>query len=151
VVDAFRNCGIGYLASELDRSGLYGEVAPLFNEKRVELPDSKRLIAQLRGLERKPRAGGRPDAIDHGPRQHDDLINACAGSLWLASTQPSSPDEFTNNVQHCVTDYDPLTRDSQPAVRQGGRHLLPGFAGGAFGANSNFSSADRIYDPLTRD
>jgi hypothetical protein len=148
VVDAFRNCGIGYLASELDRSGLYSEVAPLFNERRVELLDSKRLIAQLRGLERKPRAGGRPDAIDHGPRQHDDLINAVAGSLWLASTQPSSPDEFASNIQHCLTEYSPLDRDSRPARRQGGRHLPPGFAGGAF--EETYSSALRIYDPLDR-
>jgi hypothetical protein len=69
--------------------------------------------------------------IDHGPRQHDDLINAVAGSVYLASTRPSSPDEFSDSVSHAQTDYDPLTRDSQPAMRPRGRHLPPGFGGAA--------------------
>jgi hypothetical protein len=78
VVDTFRGCGIAYEASELDRSALYGEVARLFAERRVELLDNKKLITQLRGLERKPRAGGRPDSIDHGLRAHDDSLNRLA-------------------------------------------------------------------------
>jgi hypothetical protein len=148
VVDAFRGCGIGYLASELDRSGIYGEVARFFAEKRVELLDDKKLISQLRQLERKPRAGGRPDAIDHGPRSHDDLINAAAGSIWLASTRPSSSDEFSGSVSHAVTFYDPLARGDERPIRRP-RHLPMGAFGGQF--DEDYSRADTDYSPLDRD
>lgn len=147
VVDAFRGCGIAYLASELDRSAIYGECTRLFAEKRIELLDRKDLIQQLRQLERKPRAGGRPDSIDHGPRAHDDLINAAAGALWLASTRPAQPDEFTSNVSHALTNYDPLNRDAPAAHRP--RHLPPGFAGGVY--EEDFRASSLEYDPLSRD
>jgi hypothetical protein len=147
VVDAFRNSGIGYLASDLDRSGLYGECAPLFAEKRVELLDHKKLITQLRQLERKPRAGGRPDAIDHGYRSHDDLANAACGSLWLASIHPAAPDDFIGNISRALTDYDPLTRDSRSEIRQP-RHMPAGAFGGRY--DENFNSAVRSYEPLDR-
>jgi hypothetical protein len=61
---------------------------PLFAERRVELLDNRRLTTELRLLERRPRSGGRGDAIDHPPRAHDDCANACCGALWLASRQP---------------------------------------------------------------
>jgi hypothetical protein len=84
-VGAFAKHGVVFEPSELDRSSIYSECAPLFAEKRVELIDDKRLFAELRGLERRPRSGGRADSIDHGPRNHDDAINAACGALWLAS------------------------------------------------------------------
>jgi hypothetical protein len=86
VTNAFKHHGLRYEPSELDKSAIYTEVAPLFAEKRVELLDNKRLLTELRLLERKPRSGGRGDSIDHPPRAHDDCANACAGALWLAST-----------------------------------------------------------------
>jgi hypothetical protein len=39
---------------------------------------------QFHGLERRTARGGR-DSIDHGPGQHDDVCNAVAGVLLLAS------------------------------------------------------------------
>ena len=42
----------------------------------------KLLGAQLVGLERRTARGGR-DSIDHGPRGHDDVVNAAAGALVL--------------------------------------------------------------------
>jgi hypothetical protein len=84
-VDAFAKAGISYESAELDKSAIYGEVLPLFAERRVELLADKRLATELRLLERKPRTGGRGDSVDHPPRGHDDCANACAGSLWLAS------------------------------------------------------------------
>jgi hypothetical protein len=59
---------------------------PLLNSGRVELLEHKRLIAQLCALERKTSRGGR-DSIDHPPGAgcHDDICNAVAGALVLAS------------------------------------------------------------------
>ena len=47
---------------------------------------NSRLVAQLVGLERRTARGGR-DTIDHAPGGHDDLINAAAGVLCLATTK----------------------------------------------------------------
>jgi hypothetical protein len=85
VSGAFSKAGITYESSELDKSGIYTEVLPLFAERRVELIPDKRLATELRLLERKPRTGGRGDSIDHPPRGHDDAANAACGALWLAS------------------------------------------------------------------
>ena len=46
--------------------------------------DNRRLISQLHGLERRTARGGK-DSIDHGPGAHDDVANAVAGALVLAS------------------------------------------------------------------
>ena len=58
------------------------------NSHRVELLDHRRLALQLAGLERRTSRGGK-DSIDHAPRAHDDLANAAAGALLLASDGPS--------------------------------------------------------------
>jgi hypothetical protein len=71
------------------KSTIYGSFLPLLNSGRVRLLDSARLVAQLVGLERKAARGGR-DNIDHGPGGHDDLVNAAAGVLCLATTKAPS-------------------------------------------------------------
>jgi len=85
VVSAFRRAGMRYSISDLDKSAIYCGALPLFAQKRVELLDNKRLITELRLLERRPRAGGRGDAVDHPPRGSDDIANAACGALWQAS------------------------------------------------------------------
>ncbi len=87
---AFEKNGIKYESAELDKSAIYGEVLPLFSEQRVEIPDDQRLVTELRLLERKPRAGGRPDNVDHPPRAHDDAANAACGALWLAMKEQTT-------------------------------------------------------------
>jgi hypothetical protein len=87
---AFKAFGIRYEPAELDKSGIYSEVSPLFAEKRVELLDNRQLLTELRLLERRPRSGGRGDAIDHAPRAHDDAANAACGALWLAASKRAS-------------------------------------------------------------
>lgn len=87
VVNAFGERGIRYDSSELDKSAIYCEVLPLFSERRVELIAEKRLMTELGLLERRPRAGGRGDSVDHPPRGHDDAANACCGALWLAAKE----------------------------------------------------------------
>ena len=78
VRSAFMKHGVAYRLASLPKSGLYREALPLFNQGKVELLDSPRLVAQLVGLERRVARGGR-ESIDHAPGGHDDLANAVAG------------------------------------------------------------------------
>jgi hypothetical protein len=84
VVEAFAKHGIRYRHSHRDRSALYFDALPLFTSGRAQLLDNRRLVAQFAGLERRTSSGGR-DRIDHGPNGHDDLCNAAAGAMVLAS------------------------------------------------------------------
>lgn len=88
--EPFRKHGIDYKLSTQSRSDLYSSLLPLINSGMVQLLDEPRLIAQLNGLERRTARGGK-DSIDHGHKNHDDLINAAAGALVLAHQQASRP------------------------------------------------------------
>ena len=83
--EQFRKQGITYNLSEKPKSDLYRDALPLLNSGKVELLDLKTLTTQLCGLERRTARGGR-DSIDHSPGAHDDLANAAAGALLLATT-----------------------------------------------------------------
>ena len=82
--EQFRRHGIEYRTAEKVRSDLYHSLLPLLNSGAVELLDAPRLIAQLLGLERRTGRSGK-DSIDHGPRGHDDVVNAAAGALITAA------------------------------------------------------------------
>ena len=82
--EAFRKQGVTYETADRDRSGLYLELLPLINSRRVSLLDNPRLVSQLTSLERRVSRGGR-DSIDHAPGSHDDVSNAVAGVLATLS------------------------------------------------------------------
>jgi hypothetical protein len=82
VREQFRKRGVNYQVSKKDKSAIYGELLPLINSQRVELPDIKQMRDELIGLERKYTTKPR---IDHAPGQHDDMINAVAGALVFTS------------------------------------------------------------------
>jgi hypothetical protein len=82
VAERFRKAGISYRPAEKPKSDLYRELLPAINAQTVELLDHPKLIAQLCSLERRTARGGR-DSIDHPPKAHDDLANACAGAVHL--------------------------------------------------------------------
>jgi hypothetical protein len=84
VVESFANAGISYQHSERNKSEIYLEAEPLFAQGRVQLPDDRALLTELRQLERRTARGGK-DSVDHPPRGHDDLSNAACGALVLAS------------------------------------------------------------------
>lgn len=84
VVSAFEDCGIYYNSSELNKSQIYLEFEPLIAQGGVELLDLRRLVNQLRALERRTRSGG-ADLVDHPKGMHDDLANVAAGACVLAS------------------------------------------------------------------
>ncbi len=56
---AFIKEGIKIEPETRSKSELYIELLPLLHNGAIELPDNNRLINQLKGLERKTRAGGR--------------------------------------------------------------------------------------------
>jgi hypothetical protein len=88
---------ISYEASAKDKSGLYLDFLPLVLSQRVELLDSKPLVAELRSLERRTRSASR-DLVDHPPRGHDDLANAVAGVCSRLGTRPIGRDSIETIV-----------------------------------------------------
>lgn len=87
VQEAFSDCGIECRQSAKPKSELYLEMLPMLMSGRVRLLDNARLLSQLVNLERKTARGGR-DTIDHPPRMHDDVANACSGALVTAKSRP---------------------------------------------------------------
>ena len=83
VVEQFRKHGVAYYPDKT-KSEIYSEFLPLVNSRCCDLLDSPRLLAQLTGLERRTARSGK-DSIDHSPNGHDDLANAVAGAIVLAS------------------------------------------------------------------
>jgi hypothetical protein len=82
VVNEFRKNEIEIESSELTSSEIYLSFLPLLMNGSVELLENRRLVDQLRGLERRVRAGGK-DLISHGSFSgaHDDVAVAVAGAV----------------------------------------------------------------------
>lgn len=101
VISEFAKHGISMKNSELTSSEIYLEFWPLIMNGSVELLENRRLIDQLRGLERRTRAGGRT-FISHGPFSgaHDDLAVAAAGACVLAS---QSDGDFNELLKEALT------------------------------------------------
>lgn len=76
--DLFKMEGIVYVDSKLTASDLYQESAVFFHNGSVRLPDNKRLLQQLRSLERHTRKSGK-DQVTHPPGGHDDISNVACG------------------------------------------------------------------------
>jgi hypothetical protein len=86
VKNTFERHGIRYLRSEKNKSQLYLELMPKITSGEVELLDDDLLLTQLCGLERRTRVGGR-DSVDHLPGHKDDVANAVAGAITVASAR----------------------------------------------------------------
>ena len=70
--------------SDLSASELYLNFAALLSSGRVELVDDEKLKLQFQCLERRTGRSGK-DSVDHPPGMHDDIANAVAGAVVLAS------------------------------------------------------------------
>ena len=90
VTQAFKKHDITLTHSDKDKSEIYLNFEPILAQGQVELLDNKRLLQQLRGLERKTRSGGK-DRVDHYPGGHDDLANSAAGAVVLAKQGTTGP------------------------------------------------------------
>jgi hypothetical protein len=106
--EAFRAHNVEYVVAELDRSRLYLELVPHVNAATVEIPNDAKLLAELRGLERRRGTAGR-DRVDHRPGSHDDRANAVAGVVYLASARDSY------NIDVLIRDDE---KPTDPAVLQ---------------------------------
>ena len=84
--ELFRKQGIKYELSDDPKSSIYLNFLPLINSGKVRLLGNKRLVTQLLNLERRTARGGR-DSIDHAPGSHDDMANAVAGAVLLATAK----------------------------------------------------------------
>ncbi len=84
--DAFAARGISYRVSPADTSQSFLELLTLVNSGAVRLLDNDIVLAQLRALERRTRAGGR-DQVGHGPHGHDDAAASVAGALIMAARE----------------------------------------------------------------
>lgn len=88
VAEQFRSKGIHYQHSDKVKSAIYLDVLPLINSRSCAFLDHDGLVRQLVCLERRVgRSTGR-DIIDHPPGYHDDIANAVAGAITLASAGP---------------------------------------------------------------
>src|SRR5262249_40171727 len=86
--EQFRKHNITYELSEKHRSQLYLDLIPALNSKRVELPDHRKLIDELRRLERRRGRSGK-DSIDHPAYGgSDDIANSVAGAVDLVISKP---------------------------------------------------------------
>ncbi|WP_206519431.1 terminase family protein [Mesorhizobium sp. M2C.T.Ca.TU.002.02.1.1] len=83
-VEQFRKFGITYHQAARPKSELYQRLLPLINSGQVELLTHDRLLRQLQNLERRTTRSGK-DSIDHPANSHDDVANAVAGVIALAS------------------------------------------------------------------
>jgi hypothetical protein len=101
VVEAFRDQGIEVQPAEMTASELYAEALPLITNGAVELLDHQRLRGQFTNLERRTRPGGK-DMISHFRGSHDDLANAAAGAMVLASTGAAAGQASIGFVDHDV-------------------------------------------------
>ena len=83
--ELFKKNGLTYEPSKQTKSELYKDLLPLLNSRKIVLPRNDRLFNQIISLERRVGFGGR-ETIDHPPGQHDDAVNAVAGSALQAFT-----------------------------------------------------------------
>jgi hypothetical protein len=82
--EQFWKRNIRYEPSERVKSDIYRDLLPILNSQKCQLLDIQRLLSQLHGLERRTARGGK-DSIDHAPGAHDDIANAAAGAILLAT------------------------------------------------------------------
>ncbi len=83
-VEAFALQGIAYEPAEQTKSEIYLESVALINAGQCLLLDDPILHNQLVSLQRRAGKSGK-DAVDHPPYIHDDVANAAAGAIVLAS------------------------------------------------------------------
>ena len=82
-------------------SEIYLSFLPQLSNQNIELLDNKRVILQLRGLERKTRPGGK-DQVTHYPGGHDDVANAVCGACVLAN-RLSHDQEYSDLILESFT------------------------------------------------
>jgi len=78
VCTVFKESGIFYKASKLNKSEIFLEFSGLISINAVKLLDNERMKNQFLSLERKTRSGGN-DIVEKVAGMHDDIANSVAG------------------------------------------------------------------------
>lgn len=110
--ERFRICGLNYELVDLTKSEIYQALLPIINSNQAIMLDHDRMVYQFCSLERRTARGGK-DSIDHPPRMHDDISDACAGAIVLANTRPSDWSKKT-------TPYTPFSGGAPPITPYSG-------------------------------
>jgi hypothetical protein len=85
VSSSFARAGIKYQRSELNKSALYLEALPQFSRQAIALPNHRKLLRELRLLERRTSRLGK-DVVDHPVHCYDDYANSACGLLHNLSS-----------------------------------------------------------------
>jgi hypothetical protein len=75
---------VKYQQSAQPKSDIYRDLMPAINSGGIMLLRNSRLLLQLSSSGRHVGRSGR-DSIDHAPGAHDDIANAVAGAVLLAT------------------------------------------------------------------
>ena len=106
---------------------IYLECLPLFTRGLVALPDHKRLLRELRLLERHTHRSGR-DTVDHGKNGSDDYINCHCGVLRdLATISATASSAYPRIFADAVK-----TRTAKPRARRATKQYRNEFAARIF-------------------
>ena len=109
---AFKERDVEYKRSELTKSALYLEALPLFMRGVISIPNSPKLIRELRLLERRASRTGR-DVVDHDRNGSDDHANALAGMLRGLAAPPYMYDATMSWIGGDENDANEAWRQSQ--------------------------------------
>lgn len=80
--ERFRAHGVDYVICPKTKTQIYLELLPMINSGTVKFIDNKKIVNQLKRLDRRVSKNGR-ELVDHPVGSHDDVINAAAGSLVM--------------------------------------------------------------------
>jgi hypothetical protein len=127
VTSEFRDNEILVENSELSSSEIYLSALPLFSNSTIELLDSKRLVSQLRSLERRTRPGGK-DLVIHPQFSwaKDDLAVAACGAIvnaYKSETDKGYGELLEESIRHSYALEDELT-EKEKMDRESVRWLL---------------------------
>ena len=120
VAEAFAKAGITYIKTKEDKNIIYLNVLPLFSAGLVRLVDNQRIVLQFAQLER--RVYPTRETVNHPQDGHDDVCNAVAGALVLASRVHY--EQVIPMLAPFVVGKDGVVY-SDPAANNGGRSAQP--------------------------
>lgn len=112
VAAAFKDAGIRYETSPLNKSALYLEALAPFNRGLVNIPAHDRLLRELRLLERRVSRSGK-DAVDHPRNGADDHANALCGALYVTLNDTRRPKLLLGHIHAYASE-----RDACPQCRR---------------------------------
>jgi hypothetical protein len=131
--EQFLKFGIHIEPAAKTKHGLYIDLLPTINSKRLDLLEHPKAFNQIIGLERRNSRG--QDIIDHPPGQHDDMSNVIAGVASLAISRGvfDTTYSFVDDADPAIDRNDPQAAEAEANRQwrqlQYTRHMLSGGGG----------------------